>query len=75
MKRVAARPWEERHHDVFEFPGILGLLVLAADVWAIINIFQSNVSTGKKVAWIVGVLVFPVLGFLVWLIAGPREGH
>jgi hypothetical protein len=59
----------------FEFPGILGLLVLAADVWAIINIFQSNVSTGKKVAWIVGVLVFPVLGFLVWLIAGPREGH
>jgi hypothetical protein len=59
----------------FEFPGILGLLVLAADVWAIINIFQSNVSTGKKVAWIVGVLVFPVLGFLAWLIAGPREGH
>ncbi len=60
---------------IFEFPGILGLLVLAADVWAIINIFQSNVSTGKKVAWIVGVLVFPVLGFLVWLIAGPREVH
>jgi len=60
---------------LFEFSGILGLLVLAADVWAIINIFQSNVSTGKKVAWIVGVLVFPVLGFLVWLIAGPREGR
>jgi hypothetical protein len=59
----------------FEFPGILGLLVLAADVWAIINIFQSKVSTGKKVAWIVGVLVFPVVGFLVWLLAGPREGH
>jgi hypothetical protein len=60
---------------LLEFSGILGLLVLAADVWAIINIFQSNVSTGKKVAWIVGVLVFPVLGFLVWLIAGPREGR
>ena len=60
---------------VLEYPGILSLIVLAADVWAIINIFQSNVSTGKKVAWIVGVLVFPVVGFLVWLIAGPREGR
>jgi hypothetical protein len=49
------------------------LAILAADVWAIINVFQSNVSTGKKVAWIVGVLVFPIVGFLVWLIAGPRE--
>jgi hypothetical protein len=57
----------------FEFPGLIGLAILAADVWAIINIFQSNVSTGKKVAWIVGVLVFPIVGFLFWLIAGPRE--
>jgi hypothetical protein len=60
---------------IFEVSGILGLLVLIADVWAIINIFQSKVSTGKKVAWIVGVLVFPVVGFLFWLLAGPREGH
>lgn len=56
-----------------EFTGIFGLLVLVADVWAILNIFQSNVTMGKKVAWIVGVLVFPVLGFVIWLIAGPRE--
>jgi len=53
--------------------GIPGLLILAADVWAVINIFQSNAATGVKVAWIVGVLVFPVVGFLVWLLAGPRE--
>ena len=56
-----------------EFSGLFGLLILAADVWAIINIFQSRVSTGKKVVWIVGVLAFPVVGFLFWLIAGPRE--
>lgn len=53
--------------------GLSGLLILAADVWAILNIFQSGVSTGAKVAWIVGVLAFPVVGFLVWLVAGPRE--
>ena len=56
-----------------EFGGLFGLLILAADVWAIINIFQSNVSTGKKVAWIVGVVAFPLIGFLFWLLAGPRE--
>jgi succinate dehydrogenase/fumarate reductase cytochrome b subunit len=56
-----------------EFHGLFGILILAADVWAIINIFQSRASTGKKVAWIVGVLAFPAVGFLFWLIAGPRE--
>ena len=55
-----------------EIHGVFGLLVLAADVWAVINIAQSDVSTGKKVAWIVGVLAFPVVGFLFWLLAGPR---
>jgi len=56
-----------------EVHGIFGLLILAADVWAVINIAQSRVSTATKVAWIVGVLVFPVVGFLFWLLAGPRE--
>ena len=56
-----------------EIHGLFGLLILAADVWSIINISQSSISTGKKVAWIVGVLVFLVVGFLFWLLAGPRE--
>ncbi len=56
-----------------EIHGLFGLLILAADVWATINIAQSSVSTGKKVAWIVGVLAFPMIGFLFWLLAGPRE--
>jgi len=56
-----------------EIHGLFGLLILAADVWSIINISQSSISTGKKVAWIVDVLVFPVVGFLFWLLAGPRE--
>lgn len=52
--------------------GIGGLLVLVADVWAIVNIFQSSASTSKKVGWTVLVIVLPVLGFLIWLFAGPR---
>ena len=55
-----------------EVGGIIGLLILAADIWAIINVFQSSTSTGPKVLWILAVLVLPVIGFIVWLIAGPR---
>ena len=52
--------------------GIVGLLILIADVWAILNIAQSSASTGKKALWIVLVLVLPVLGVIVWFVLGPR---
>jgi succinate dehydrogenase/fumarate reductase cytochrome b subunit len=56
-----------------EVSGIMGVLVLIADVWAILNIFQSASSTGRKALWIVLVLVLPVLGVVIWYFAGPRE--
>jgi succinate dehydrogenase/fumarate reductase cytochrome b subunit len=56
-----------------EVSGILGVLVLIADVWAILNIFQSSSSTGSKALWIVLVLVLPLLGVIIWYFAGPRE--
>jgi hypothetical protein len=55
------------------FNGILGLLILIADIWAIVNIFQSSESTGTKVLWIVLVLVLPVLGLIIWFFAGPKS--
>ena len=53
--------------------GIIGLLVLVADIWAIVKIIQSSVSDGKKVLWIVLVLLFPLLGFIVWYFVGPKK--
>jgi len=58
-----------------EVGGILGLLILIADVWAIVNIAQSGATTGKKVLWIVLVLVLPVLGLILWFLLGPRTGR
>jgi hypothetical protein len=58
-----------------EVGGIFGLLVLIADVWAIVNIAQSGASTGKKVLWIVLVLLLPVLGVILWFFMGPRTGR
>ena len=58
-----------------QYRGLWGLLVLIADVWAIVNIVQSGADTGKKVLWVVLVIVLPVLGFVLWLFLGPRTGR
>jgi hypothetical protein len=58
-----------------EVGGIFGLLILIADIWAIINIAQSGASTGSKVLWIVLVIVLPVLGLIIWLLLGPRTAR
>ena len=52
---------------------LLGLLILIADIWAIVNIFQSSESTGTKVLWIVLVVVLPVLGLIIWYFAEPKS--
>ena len=57
----------------FEYGGIVGLLILAGDIWAIINIFQSAVSNGKKLIWILVVLLLPLLGLILWFLLGPRD--
>ncbi len=54
------------------YNGLLGLLILVGDIWAIINIFQSSVSNEKKLLWIVAVLLLPVLGLILWFFLGPR---
>jgi hypothetical protein len=58
-----------------EVGGIFGLLILIADIWAIVNIAQSGASTGHKVLWIVLVVLLPVVGLLIWLLLGPRTAR
>ncbi|MDE2149479.1 MAG: PLDc N-terminal domain-containing protein [Gammaproteobacteria bacterium] len=53
---------------------IWSLLVLIADVYAIVLTGQSSATTGVKVVWIVVIIVLPVLGFILWLLFGPK-GH
>lgn len=54
--------------------GIIGLIVVIIDIYAIYKTFTSAADTTTKLLWTVGILVFPVLGFLVWLFAGPKGG-
>lgn len=55
-----------------EVSGILGLLVLILDVWAIINILGTQATPGSKLLWIVLILILPLLGVVLWYLLGPR---
>jgi hypothetical protein len=57
----------------FGYGGILGLLVLAGDIWAILNISQSSASNEKKLIWILAVVLLPLLGLILWFFLGPRD--
>ena len=52
--------------------GLLGLIVLALDIYAIYQVLTSGASTLAKIIWTIVILALPVLGFLAWLVVGPR---
>jgi succinate dehydrogenase/fumarate reductase cytochrome b subunit len=57
------------------YNGLLGLLILAGDIWAVINIFQSSASNEKKLLWTLVVVLLPLLGLILWFFLGPRGGR
>ena len=58
--------------SMFELSGFGGLIVLVLDVWALLSITGSSEPTGRKVIWALLVILLPIVGFVVWLLAGPR---
>jgi len=50
---------------------VIGLLVLVLDIFAILKIIQSPASGTEKILWILCVLLFPVIGMIIWFFAGP----
>ena len=57
-----------------EVGGLFGLIILVLDVWAIVKTFQSSAGTGSKVIWTVLILLLPLLGLIIWWLAGPKGG-
>lgn len=55
-----------------EVGGLFGLLILIADIYAIVKTVQSSASTGTKVLWIVLILLLPILGLILWFLLGPK---
>lgn len=55
------------------FEPILALIILAADIWAIVQIFKSGMTGGTKLFWVLIIICLPVLGLLAWLVFGRRN--
>ena len=58
----------------FEVTGIFGLLILIADIYAIVKTVQSGSETGAKVLWVVIILLLPLIGVILWFLMGPKGG-
>lgn len=56
-----------------EVSGFFGILILAADIWAILNVVQSQTDNFKKLLWILAILLLPLLGVVIWFFIGPRS--
>lgn len=54
------------------FNSLVGLVILALDVWAILHVLRSQAEVGMKVLWVLLIALLPVLGLIIWAIAGPR---
>lgn len=54
--------------------GLWGVIVLIADIYAILNVLQSNADNLKKAVWVAVILVLPFLGVVLWYFLGPRGG-
>jgi len=53
--------------------GIVGLVILVADVYAIIMILDSSVKSVEKLVWALVILLLPIFGVIFWFFAGPGK--
>lgn len=53
---------------------LIGLATLVGfyDLWAFVSVFRSDRSVNSKALWSLLIAVLPVLGVLIWAVAGPR---
>jgi hypothetical protein len=59
--------------EVFNYHGLIGLIILILDIWAIVNVISSSNGIFSKIVWTIVILLLPILGFIIWLIFGPRS--
>ncbi|MCM2361507.1 MULTISPECIES: PLD nuclease N-terminal domain-containing protein [unclassified Pseudomonas] len=50
----------------------VAVFILLVDLLAIVSVFRSDKTVGIKSAWALALIIFPVVGLVVWGVAGPR---
>lgn len=52
---------------------LLGLVILVADIIAILDCLKSNKETGHKILWIVLILILPIVGMILYFLIGKKK--
>jgi hypothetical protein len=56
-----------------DLTGIGSLILLIADIYAIIMILQSSAKSIEKLIWSLVVFLLPLIGLVIWYFAGPGK--
>ena len=51
---------------------LIGIVVLALNIYAIVDVLGSQKDSEKKVLWVVVILILPVLGTLLYFLLGRK---
>ena len=52
---------------------LLGIVVLVLDIIALFDFIKSSVDTGKKILWVILILVLPVIGMILYFVIGKKK--
>ena len=52
---------------------LLGLVILALDVVAIIDALKGSMDTAKKILWIILIVVLPIIGMVAYFLIGKKK--
>jgi hypothetical protein len=59
--------------NAMDLTGIGSLIVLIADIYAIVMILQSPANSIEKLIWSLVVFFLPLIGLVIWYFAGPGK--
>lgn len=52
---------------------LIGLAILVADIVAIVDCVKSNKDSGKKILWVLIILLLPVVGMILYFVLGKKQ--
>ena len=52
---------------------LLGVVVLILDIIAIVDVLKSAMDTGKKVLWVLLILILPLIGMVLYFLLGKKK--
>lgn len=53
---------------------LLAVVVLVADLLAIFQVWRSRIEIGRKIIWNLVIVLLPVVGLIMWLVAAGHFG-